>query len=89
MVQVSLSTSTSFDLDPNVLIESDRTIATLDFSLDASPPVSGVTVKVSSPNLSDFDVTQIQVEGGELGLTGTVQSLLTPLPSRLLRFSCP
>ena len=87
MVQVSLSTSTSFDLDPNVLIESDRTIATLDFSLDESPPVSGVTVTVSSPNLSDFDVAQIQVEGGKLGLTGTAQSLLTAvLNSKLTAF---
>ncbi|MEM6518060.1 MAG: serine hydrolase, partial [Cyanobacteria bacterium P01_C01_bin.70] len=79
MSQLSLSASTTSDRDPTVLIESDRTIATLSLSLDDPPPSAAITVAIDSPNLSEFEVKQIQVEGGELALPEPVQAQLATL----------
>ncbi|MBF2003221.1 MAG: DVUA0089 family protein [Synechococcales cyanobacterium M58_A2018_015] len=59
-IQVSLST------EPAVLIESEQTVSVHNFSLSATPPEEGVTVTVSAPNLSEFDLDGIAVEGGEI-----------------------
>ncbi len=58
--QVSLTT------EPAVLIESEKTVSVHNFSLSAAPPAEGVTVSVSAPKLGDFDLSGIQVEGGEI-----------------------
>ncbi|MEL6353806.1 MAG: serine hydrolase [Cyanobacteria bacterium J06627_28] len=76
MTQVSLSASTNFTDDPNRLIEDEGTIAALGLNLDEAPPASGTTVSVVSPNLSEFDGSQIQVEGGELTLNEAVETQL-------------
>jgi uncharacterized protein (TIGR03118 family) len=59
-IQVSLTTS------PAVLVESAGTVSVHTFNLSATPPTEGVTVAVSAPNLSEFDLSRIQVEGGSI-----------------------
>lgn len=59
-IQVSLST------EPAVLIEAEQTVSVHNFSLSATPPEEGVTVAVSAPNLSEFNLEGIAVEGGEI-----------------------
>ncbi len=59
-IQVSLST------EPEALIESEQTVSVHNFSLSVAPPTEGVTVTVSAPNLSEFDLDGIVVEGGEI-----------------------
>ena len=78
MVTVSLSGSSNAESDRNLLVEQAGTVATLSLTLDA-PPTSeslGPTVTLSSPNLTEFDLTQIQVEGGNLALSESLQSQL-------------
>ncbi|MEL6383139.1 MAG: serine hydrolase domain-containing protein [Cyanobacteria bacterium J06626_18] len=89
MVQVSLSATSNFNDDPNLLVEHDSTITTLNFSLDESPPVSGTTITVGSPDLAEFDVIQIEIDGGELGLTDAVQSQLTTVLNSKLTDTVP
>jgi hypothetical protein len=60
-IQVSLST------EPAVLIESEKTVSVHNFSLSVAPPEDGLTVSVNAPNLSDFDLGSIVLEGGEIG----------------------
>lgn len=59
-IQVSLSS------EPEVLIESEGTVANLNFNLSAAPPEGGVTVTVSNPDLMELDLTTVQLEGAEL-----------------------
>jgi Ca2+-binding RTX toxin-like protein len=59
-IQVSLSA------EPNALIESEGTVSIHKFSLSATPPEAGVTVSVSAPNLSEFNLDAIEVVGGEI-----------------------
>ncbi|MEB3280100.1 MAG: pre-peptidase C-terminal domain-containing protein, partial [Lyngbya sp.] len=59
-IQVSLST------EPEVLVESEETVSVHNFSLSAEPPEEGVTVSVNAPNLSEFNLDGIVVEGGEI-----------------------
>ncbi|BAB74353.1 pre-peptidase C-terminal domain-containing protein [Anabaena sp. FACHB-709] len=59
-IQVSLTTS------PQLLIESESTISLHTFNLSATPPAAGVTVSVNAPNLNEFNLDAIQVEGGEI-----------------------
>jgi Ca2+-binding RTX toxin-like protein len=59
-IQVSLST------EPEVLIESEGTIATLNLSLSATPPAAGVLVTIKAPEMIEFDPKSLTAEGGEL-----------------------
>ncbi|MGD1862422.1 MAG: serine hydrolase [Leptolyngbyaceae cyanobacterium] len=79
MSQLSLSASTNFDRGSSILIERDRTVATLSLSLDAAPPTSGLVATLASPDLGEFEVNQIQVVGGELMFTDAVQLQLAEL----------
>ncbi|MEL7328215.1 MAG: serine hydrolase [Cyanobacteria bacterium P01_A01_bin.116] len=83
MVQVSLSATAGSD-NLNRLIEDEGTVASLTFSLDESPPASGLTLGLDSPELSEFDVAQIQITGGEFAPSKTVETQLEGvLASRL------
>ncbi|NJR60792.1 MAG: peptidase [Cyanobacteria bacterium CRU_2_1] len=57
----------NFSTEPAVLIETEETVSKHTFSLSATPPEGGVTVSVSAPNLADFNLDEIVVEGGEIG----------------------
>lgn len=59
-IQVGLTT------EPAVLIESENTVSIHNFSLSAAPPEAGVTVAVSAPNLAEFNLGGIALEGGEI-----------------------
>lgn len=59
-IQVGLTT------EPAVLVEADKTVSVHKFSLSATPPAQGLTVAVVAPNLSEFDLNGIVVEGGEI-----------------------
>ncbi|MEL6816443.1 MAG: serine hydrolase domain-containing protein, partial [Cyanobacteria bacterium J06598_3] len=83
MVQVSLSAIAGSD-NINRLIEAEGTVASLTFSLDESPPASGLTLGLDSPALSEFDVARIQITGGEFAPSKTVETQLEGvLASRL------
>jgi hypothetical protein len=59
-IQVTLTS------EPETLIESEGTVATLNFRLSAAPPEDGITVTVSNPDLMELDLTTVQIEGAEL-----------------------
>ncbi|MEM8830370.1 MAG: serine hydrolase [Cyanobacteria bacterium P01_G01_bin.19] len=61
-------TNISLITEPELLIEADETRAFLNFTLSEPPPPSGITVALDAPNLDDFNLSQIQVEGGEITL---------------------
>lgn len=61
--------------EPDVLVESESTVASLSLSLDSL--AEETTVTISSPNLADFDLTQLQIEGGETNLPSDIQSQLS------------
>ncbi|MEM6839794.1 MAG: DVUA0089 family protein [Cyanobacteria bacterium P01_C01_bin.120] len=61
-IQVSLTGSARGD----ALIESEGTASVHTFSLSAPPPEEGLTVSVSAPSLSDFDLDAIEVQGGTI-----------------------
>lgn len=88
MVQVSLSTSAEPD-DSNRLVESEGTIANLTLSLDEVPSTPEVTIGINSPNLSEFEVSQIQVTGGELTLGETVETQIETLLASKLSAAVP
>ncbi len=67
---VSLST------EPELLIESQETVSLLNFSLSEPPPEIGTTLTVSTPNLSEFNLSSIQTQGGEINLNNGIQSKL-------------
>ena len=58
--EVSLSTS------PKLLIESEGTVANVNLSLSESPPVDGVTVTVTAPEILEFNLDSLAVTGGEI-----------------------
>ena len=89
MVQVSLSASTNDDGNSNVLIESARTIATLNFGLDSPPPELGLSVTIDSPELQEFDVNQIQIAGGTLRFTEDIQAQIATLLAGKISDSVP
>lgn len=70
-------------MNPNVslttkhelLIESQETASLLNFSLSEPPPTS-LTITVETPNLSEFALSSIQTQGGELDLNDDIQSQL-------------
>lgn len=81
-IQVSLATT------PALLIESEGTVSVHTFTLSAAPPEGGITVTVSVPNLKEFDLDAITVEGGTIAevrengfdLTITEQTATVNLP---------
>lgn len=60
--QISVSLAT----EPELLIEAEGTASIHTFTLSAPPPTAGVTVSVAAPDLGEFDLTSISVEGGEI-----------------------
>jgi CubicO group peptidase (beta-lactamase class C family) len=66
----------SFSNEPKLLIESQETVSLLNFSLSEPPPEIGTNVTVSTPNLSEFNLSSIQTQGGEINLNNDIQSQL-------------
>ncbi|NJL61680.1 MAG: peptidase [Methylacidiphilales bacterium] len=60
LIQVSLTAS------PQVLVESEGTVSEHKFTLSATPPKEGITISVKAPNLSEFNLDGIVVEGGKI-----------------------
>ncbi|MEM1367372.1 MAG: serine hydrolase [Cyanobacteria bacterium P01_H01_bin.15] len=84
MVQISLFANTDFPGDPTRLVESEGTLATLILTADELLPPEGATVTLISPNLAEFEVNQIQVDGADLSLSdGTERQLEDLLASKL------
>ncbi|GFE67446.1 pre-peptidase C-terminal domain-containing protein [Chroococcus sp. FPU101] len=81
-IQVSLSTT------PSLLVEENGTVSVHTFTLSTAPPEGGITVSVSVPNLSEFDLAEVVVEGGTISavrtdgfdLTITAQTAIVDLP---------
>ena len=69
----------SFNVEPELLIESQATVASLNFNLDGILPPSGATVTVNSAELSEFNLDLIQTEGGEISLSDNTTSQLEDL----------
>ncbi len=63
-IQVSLEAS------PEVLIESENTVSVHTFSLSSPPPAEGLTVSVDAPNLNEFDLDSIEIEGATIAAVG-------------------
>ncbi|NJR60794.1 MAG: peptidase [Cyanobacteria bacterium CRU_2_1] len=59
-IQVSVST------EPEVLIETEGTIAKVNFSLSATPPSEGVLITVNALEMLEFDPKSLTAAGGEL-----------------------
>lgn len=55
----------SLAVEPELLIESENTVANINLSLDAPPPAEGVTVTVIAPEITEFDL-DLEVDGGEI-----------------------
>ena len=66
----------SFTTEPEFLIESEETIALYNFTLSEPPPDTGITVNINAPNLSEFDLSQAQVEGGQITLDDELEQQL-------------
>ncbi|MEB3278815.1 MAG: pre-peptidase C-terminal domain-containing protein, partial [Lyngbya sp.] len=56
----------SYSIEPATLIESESTVGVHTFSLSSPPPEEGITISVSAPMLSEFDLDSIEVMGGEI-----------------------
>ena len=62
----------SLEISPAVLAESEGTVSVHEFTVSTAPPAEGITVSVEAPELSEFDLAQIAVTGGEVvGVTDT------------------
>ncbi|BAY81652.1 hypothetical protein NIES267_11290 [Calothrix parasitica NIES-267] len=66
----------SFTTEPELLIEEEETVSLLNFNLSEPPPATGIVVNINAPNLSEFDLTKTQVEGGEITLEPELQQQL-------------
>jgi len=56
----------SFETQPAVLVESEGTVSLHTFSLSAPPPEEGITVRLQTPGLADFDASAVEL----MGITG-------------------
>ncbi|MEM8827919.1 MAG: pre-peptidase C-terminal domain-containing protein [Cyanobacteria bacterium P01_G01_bin.19] len=73
---------------PETLVEAEGTVSVHEFSVSSPLPADGLTVSVDAPNLDDFDLDAIEVEGGSIAavtadgfdLTLTEQSVTVNLP---------
>ncbi|MEM9219978.1 MAG: pre-peptidase C-terminal domain-containing protein [Cyanobacteria bacterium P01_F01_bin.150] len=63
-IQVGLTNVDEFGDPSPPLIETEGTVGVHTFNLSAPPPTEGVTVSVSAPNLDEFALNAIEVEGG-------------------------
>ncbi|WP_228025376.1 PPC domain-containing protein [cf. Phormidesmis sp. LEGE 11477] len=87
-IQLSLTGSTQDDDESTTLVEAEGTVSVHTFSLGAPPPVEGLTVSVSAPNLREFDVEALEITGGTIAdvrddgfdLTITEQTATINLP---------
>ena len=74
--------------EPETLIESEGTVSIHTFNVSAALPEEGLTVSVSAPSLSEFDLDAIDVTGGTIAevrddgfdLTITKQTATISLP---------
>ena len=55
----------SLTTEPELLIESENTVASINLSLDAPPPEEGLMVTVRAPEILEFDL-DLEVSGGEI-----------------------
>lgn len=89
MVQASLTTFSNFADDSTILIEGDASLLSLDLVLDQVPPASGTKLSIACPNLAEFDLNQLQVTGGSLGLSTTVENQLEAILTSKVTDSTP
>ncbi|MBE9215249.1 pre-peptidase C-terminal domain-containing protein [Plectonema cf. radiosum LEGE 06105] len=73
LIQASINT------EPEVLIESEATVANVNLSLSAPPPEEGVTLTVNAPEILEFDLESLTVTGGEI--------IVPPVASDLFGFT--
>ncbi|ACB52378.1 hypothetical protein cce_3030 [Crocosphaera subtropica ATCC 51142] len=66
----------SLILEPERLIESEATLSLLTLSLSEPPPPDGIVVRLNAPNLSEFDLSKAQIEGGIITLEDELQQQL-------------
>ena len=66
----------SISAEPEILIETEETVAVLNLSLNESPPASGIDIVVSSRDLSEFNLEQIEVTGGKINLDKDLRASL-------------
>ncbi|WP_228059944.1 serine hydrolase [Plectonema radiosum] len=66
----------SFTTEPELLIEEEETVSLLNFNLSEPPTETGTVVNINAPNLSEFNLTKTQVEGGEITLEPELQQQL-------------
>ena len=57
-----------FTAEPETLIESEGTVSIHTFNVSAALPEAGLTVSVSAPSLSEFDLDAIEVVGGTIAV---------------------
>ena len=56
----------SLAVEPELLIESESTVANINLSLDTPPPPEGVSVTVFAPEILEFELGSLEVSGGEI-----------------------
>jgi CubicO group peptidase (beta-lactamase class C family) len=66
----------SLKTQPQQLIETEESIASIKFDLSAPPPPTGLTVSLKATNLADFSLGKAQVTGGTITLEPALQRTL-------------
>ncbi|MDB9374549.1 DVUA0089 family protein, partial [Nodularia sphaerocarpa] len=56
----------SYTFSPATLIESENTVGVHTFSLSSPPPAEGLTIFVNSDSLGEFDLSGVEITGGEI-----------------------
>ncbi|MEA5621261.1 Ig-like domain-containing protein, partial [Cronbergia sp. UHCC 0137] len=56
----------SYAFTPANLIESENTVAVHTFNLSSPPPAEGLTIFVNSDSLGEFDLSGVEITGGEI-----------------------
>ncbi|BAB74354.1 Ig-like domain-containing protein [Anabaena sp. FACHB-709] len=55
-----------YTFSPATLVESENTVGVHTFSLSSPPPAEGLTIFVNSDSLGEFDLTGVEITGGEI-----------------------
>jgi CubicO group peptidase (beta-lactamase class C family) len=66
----------SLNTAPKQLVEAEESVASINFSLSAPPPPTGLTVSLKASNLADFSLGKAQVTGGTITLEPALQRTL-------------
>ncbi|UKP00603.1 Ig-like domain-containing protein [Nostoc sp. UHCC 0870] len=56
----------SYAFSPATLVESENTVGVHTFSLSSPPPAEGLTIFVNSESLGEFDLSGVEITGGEI-----------------------